>query len=249
MTDQPDLPAYDGDEHTVWDELAAGAALHALEPDEQQLFDLHLETCTRCRRLLDEHDLVAAQLGSLSAGSDELRVPAWDRIAPGVLGHPAAGDELTARRARRRKGSELTGVRRLMAAAAAVVVLAGGGVAAWRLTSSNGPASLCSGVAGCHAIVLRSDADQALVDLVVRGDTATIRPVNMEQPPHGKAYVLWQIGRSHRPWAIGSMAAGSPVTRSLVLPYSRTAAFAVSLESAGNLPAHPHHLLAVGPAS
>ena len=41
-------------EHETFDELAVGWALHALEPEEEELFAVHLPTCSRCRRTVAE---------------------------------------------------------------------------------------------------------------------------------------------------------------------------------------------------
>ncbi|SNS48696.1 Anti-sigma-K factor rskA [Geodermatophilus pulveris] len=40
--------------HEVFDELAVGWALHALEPEDEELFAAHLPTCTRCRQTVAE---------------------------------------------------------------------------------------------------------------------------------------------------------------------------------------------------
>src|SRR4051794_41501635 len=72
-----------------WAELAAGYALHALEPAEEQAFIIHLADCAVCRATLDDHELVAAQLASL-ADDAEAAAPPWSRIRP-VLGAPSEG--------------------------------------------------------------------------------------------------------------------------------------------------------------
>lgn len=41
-------------EHETFDELAVGWALHALEPEDEELFAAHLPTCPRCRRTVSE---------------------------------------------------------------------------------------------------------------------------------------------------------------------------------------------------
>ena len=49
-------------QHALYEELAAGYALSALEPDEEQLFELHLAGCTRCELELAEYTALADQL-------------------------------------------------------------------------------------------------------------------------------------------------------------------------------------------
>ncbi len=55
--------------HTTWEELAAGYALHALEPAEEQAFVDHLGQCAMCERAVGDHELVTAQLAVLSEGA------------------------------------------------------------------------------------------------------------------------------------------------------------------------------------
>ncbi|WP_091382233.1 anti-sigma factor domain-containing protein [Geodermatophilus sp. DSM 45219] len=53
-------------EHETFDELAVGWALHALEPEEEELFAVHLPTCPRCRRTVAETtDVMGALAGDL----------------------------------------------------------------------------------------------------------------------------------------------------------------------------------------
>jgi anti-sigma-K factor RskA len=50
------------DSHTRYEELAAGYALHALEPEDEQLFAEHLAACARCEHDVAEHQATLAQL-------------------------------------------------------------------------------------------------------------------------------------------------------------------------------------------
>src|SRR4051794_11209758 len=114
--------------HEEWEELAAGYVLDALEPDEEHALLTHLATCTECRRVVDEHAFVAAQLGSLSEDSD-VTPPGWASIRSGIVADAAAPVSLDERRMRRRSP-------RLLGAAAAAVLLAGAAVAGWQLASN-----------------------------------------------------------------------------------------------------------------
>lgn len=237
------------EEHRAWDELAAGAALHALEPDEQRLFDLHAADCSRCQADLAAHELVAAQLGSLSAGEpDDAVAPSWAELRGRIVDDPT--DELAA--ARRRHAARSAGSRRLLAGAAAAVVIAAGGVTAWQVTRQTAPGlapSACRGVAGCHAVQLVSSSGVRVADIVVTGDRATVRPKHLAAPPAGDTYVLWQMGRSQTPTPVAAFTGSTPATMTLKFPYSATAAFAVSQEVAGPPPARPTRVLATAPAS
>jgi len=71
------------DEHRVWDELAVGWALHALEPEDETLFAAHLRTCDRCRQTVaDTAEVMAALAADLPQAepSDALR----DRLRTAV---------------------------------------------------------------------------------------------------------------------------------------------------------------------
>jgi anti-sigma-K factor RskA len=48
--------------HADYEQLAAGFALGALEPDDEQVFQRHLEGCPTCRASLREHDELVASL-------------------------------------------------------------------------------------------------------------------------------------------------------------------------------------------
>src|SRR4051794_32995643 len=76
-------------EHEHWDELAAGYALDALEPDEHAEFAAHLPGCSRCRQAVDQHALVAAQLGSLAGDDADLSPPPWKDVRAGVVAEAA----------------------------------------------------------------------------------------------------------------------------------------------------------------
>jgi hypothetical protein len=157
---------------------------------------------------------------------------------------PAEVTDLDARRRRYNVS------RRVLAAAAAVVVVAGGGIAIWRIASSG---SSCSASAGCHEINLDAAGGKELASVVVHNNTVTVTPTNMPAAPVGKVYVLWQQPRNGRatPLSEFKAAPGSAApTGALGAPYSDTAAFAVSLESAaGGPPVVPSNTLASGTAT
>src|SRR4051794_28258471 len=104
-------------EHDHWEQLAAGFALDALEPEERADFTAHLASCAQCRELLDEHSLVAAQLGSLAG--DDVSPPPWSAIRAGVVGEPQRPAEAEVVVLRRRPRFAT------LAAAAAAVAVAG----------------------------------------------------------------------------------------------------------------------------
>jgi anti-sigma-K factor RskA len=229
-------------EHEYWDELAAGHALHALAPDEEVMFLDHLATCQTCAANVSDHEMVAAQLGSIAHYREpDATTPTWESMRAAIVGEPA-GDivDLGERRQRRYDLS-----RRSLSAAAAAIVIAGGGVVAWQLTSG---ATSCVAAKGCHVIELQAAGGKTAASLTVRNATVTMDASSMSAAPIGKTYVLWQQPRDGRATPIKEFTAGagSTVSASLATPYADTQQFAVSLESAGPPPKSPSNLLASG---
>jgi hypothetical protein len=250
------------DEHVEWDELAAGHALDALSPEEELSFTAHLETCARCQASVDDHTLVAAQLGAIAMSDEQLETPSWASIRNAVVGEPQAdaGDDadLPASVADvvdlgdRRRRYDVS--RRVLAAAAAVVVLAGGGIVAWRIQSNGNAAGPgCGTTPGCHTVALDSTSGAQAASLTVQGDVITMIPTHMKPAPAGSEYVLWQQPADGRPIAVKVFTAtGSDAvaTATTGVAYSDTTSFAVSEERSGPVPPKPTTpLLAVGTAT
>jgi anti-sigma-K factor RskA len=226
-------------EHDRWEELAAGHALNALEPEETEAFTAHLAGCERCRRVLADHDFVASQLGTLV--DDQEDAPSWQRIRAGVL--PDVPVSLAEERARRRPP-------RLVAVAASVVLLLAAGVAALLLTdrsrsSQEQVLASCAASTSCHVVHLQGKAD-----VVVTEDTVRLLPKALGAPPAGRVFVLWQLPRAGRPTMIGTLGSTDDGSvgeaHRLALPYDSTAAFGVSAEPASVVPTGPTDVVALG---
>ena len=229
--------------HEKWDELAAGYALDALEPEEHAEFVDHLGTCARCRELVDEHLLVAAQLGSLAG--DDVSPPPWHAVRAGIVGQPPAAADADVVVLRRRPRFAVMG-----AAAAAVAMLAGG-VVAWQLSQSSGPRPLaspaaCRQTANCHVIALDGSAGSPAQLLVHDGRVALV-PTGMPAPPAGSVWALWQLPRGGAPLLLTEFATGRP-SATLKVGFGQTAGFAVSRESARTTPTAPTEVVAAGNA-
>ncbi|HUR52405.1 MAG TPA: anti-sigma factor [Mycobacteriales bacterium] len=238
--------------HEHWEELAAGHALDALEPEETEAFTAHLQGCERCHRVLADHAFVAAQLGSLVEEQDD-DVPSWESIRPLALpvrsAAPAAADDVVVSLAAVRQRRQP----RLLAAAASLLLLAGAGGVALLTTRDNAPnaqqqvLASCSAGSGCHVVHLQGKAD-----LVVAGGTAKLLATSLPAAPSGHVYVLWQLPRDGRPTMVGKLqttGSGSVgEAHPLVLPYDSTAAFGISLEPAATTPTAPTDVVAVGSA-
>jgi anti-sigma-K factor RskA len=229
-------------DHEQWDELAAGYALDALEPEETAVFTDHLRTCELCTEAVADHALVAAQLGTLAGEAGQ--APAWSSVRTGVLGAPVVS--LEERRSRRRLS-----VPQLTSAAAALLVAAGAVV--WTLGGSD-PQSLqdntlaaCSRSSDCHVVALQDKAK-----LVVQGSSVRMLPEHLPAPPTGRVYVLWQLPPGGDMTLVGSLqqtASGAVgEVHDLALPFDRTEAFGLSLEPASGPRIAPSDVVAVGPA-
>jgi anti-sigma-K factor RskA len=226
-------------DHEHWEELAAGHALNALEPEEESAFARHLATCTRCQEVLADHVLVAAQLGSVLDTSD---APSWDRIRQGVVGDTRV---VPIHRARSRRRQVL-----LSSAAAAVLVLAAVLLAVLPGSSRStqqAALSSCAKSAGCHVIRLQDRAT-----LVVQGGSVRVLANRLGPAPADHVYVLWQLPRDGRMTLVGALTETRDGTvgeqHRLALPYTRTAAFGLSVESSHSVPTSPTKVLAVGTA-
>ena len=126
------------DPHDRFDELVAGHALSALEPEDEQLLVAHLPSCAACERALDVHRETLAHLAYAVDAPPPLPDAVWEGIRTDVLASgtpvsfeaepaPAQVVDLTAeRQARRaRRGVALT------SAAAAVALV--GALLAWNV--------------------------------------------------------------------------------------------------------------------
>jgi Anti-sigma-K factor rskA len=234
-------------EHEYWDELAAGYALHGLSPDEEIVFADHLETCEICADSVKDHELVAAQLGSIAhyrEADDD--APSWESMRASIVGaRPEAPVADLAAHRRRYAVS-----RRVLAVAAAVVVVAGGGVATWQLSTGG---TSCSASSGCHMIRLDAAGGTMEASVVVRNRSVTVTPSGMTAAPAGKVWVLWQLPRDGSATPIGAFTTGgntAVTTKGLTAAYSDTEAFAISEENAAAAPySTPSNNLAEGVAS
>jgi hypothetical protein len=110
--------------HEEIEELLGAYALHALDPDEADVVERHLEGCPRCRAEVADHREVATLLGHSGGTAPE---GLWDRIAtqleeappPMRLGLPAEASTVVPLASRRRSNRLVAAA---MGAAAAVVI-------------------------------------------------------------------------------------------------------------------------------
>ena len=127
------------DPHETYDELAAGHALSALEPGDEQAFLTHLGGCARCERALAEHH---ATLAHLAYAPDAAEPPV--ALLQGIRAGVAASGRgvtypqpvsLSAARERRSGQARMQRARGWTAAAAAAAMVVSLG--AWNLALRN----------------------------------------------------------------------------------------------------------------
>jgi hypothetical protein len=203
------------DEHARFEELAAGHALNALEPGDEQVFLAHLAGCAVCERAFAEHLETAAHLAYAAdpvplpdalLGRIRAEVNASGRAMP-----EAPAVSLDAERARRRLPALSRAT--LGAAAAAVLVLA---LLSWNLTLMHGRSAteqradqLASAVSvlehGDRLVPLADESGRSVATAVMEGDRRMSLVVDglPANDRSSSTYVLWQTG------ATGARAVGA----------------------------------------
>lgn len=193
-------------DHARFEELAAGHALSALEPGDEQLFLAHLRTCAACERALAEHRDTAAHL---AYAAPDVELP--DSVLAGIRAEidrsgraastPALPISLDAARTRRRVGM-LPRAWTAVAAAAALVLSLG----VWNASLRHGQAQtqaradrLLSAVQALEQgqRVPLSDESGRPVAYAVMHDSSTVSLVVDGLEPNDRrasTYVLWQTG-------------------------------------------------------
>ena len=190
------------------------------------------------------------------ARSDEAGPGRSDEAGPGRPGEPAPAGR--GRLQPGRPGRPRRPLRVIAAGVAAAAALIAGGVTWAGLTgggSPQPPAASCGPAGTCRQIVLTSAVSHAPAGRVIIADgTAWLVPAGLKADNTARqVYVLWQITGGHTPRAVGSFDVREDGRRpirigALAVPYSRTRAFAVSLEHGRAIPATASHPVALGQA-
>ncbi len=261
-----------GPDHARFDELAAGHALHALDPADERWFLHHARQCPQCQQTLADYADVAAELVELTPAAEPS-----PQLGPRILAAALADDPLDDHRDTRgagqvpnRPGTEAVPdapavpLRRhprprwlkVAAAAAAVTVIGAGTWAGLAASSGNSPPqplAACGHPSTCPQVLLTGTATHRTAARVTVADgTAWLQPAGLPADDTGRQiYVLWQVTPGHAPLPIGSFdirpGADLPIrVGTLAAPYHSTMAFAVSIEPGRVIPARPSHLVAQG---
>jgi anti-sigma-K factor RskA len=221
-------------DHEAFDELAVGWALHALEPDDEAAFALHLPDCPRCARTVaDTQDVMAALAADLPQAepSDGLRhrlraaveqteqvrrppvpPPARPRGAVPAGGGPPVGDDVAVPRPRLAAVRERGWAIALAAAVAAVV-----GLGIWNVAIDSDRDRAVAAAAEQSAlleellqpgsqVVAQLDQDGKHVATVVARDDA-VQVVSQGLAVNDETvqtYVLWGVRGDGAPDALGT---------------------------------------------
>ena len=241
--------------HQDWEEIAAGHALGALEPDDEQRFEAHLRTCAECRQVLLDTEAVMAELAlapeqatpppelksrllaAIHDASDEPRMMAV-----------SSPDTLEIIRRRRSARAALTAHWVRLSAAASVILLAVIAAGVWTLHSGNAQQDP-------QFVALQTSAgktDLATVELL--GDRAWVIPTAMpDNDSADSQYVLWAVPPHGDPVAIGGfdVEAGHAVVAvgHVRQTLASVAAFAISKESGRTVPDKPTDVVGSGKVS
>jgi hypothetical protein len=217
------------DAHARFEELAAGHALHALEPEDEQAFVAHLAGCARCERDLAEHQTTLAHLAYAPEAAEP--PPALlDGIRSGVLSSgrgasfpepasapaPASLDDARRRReaSRLRRAGTWTGV----AAAAALVVSLGVWNTSLRQERDEQAAwsdRLASAVSQLRdpstaTVPLEGEGGEVVAVALVRGTDMSLVVDGLPVNDDGTTYVLWGESRYGDRRAVGSFDVREP---------------------------------------
>ena len=209
------------DTHTVFSELAAGHALYALEPEDEQVFLAHLAGCAACERDVAEHRETLAHL-AYAADADEPPPSLLEGIRAGVresgrastYAEPVSLEQARTRRERRRGDApRLRRAATWVGAAAAFALV--GSLAVWNTALQRDQderdldyQALVSQIAedGAQTVQLKSESgDEVLVVAIVQdGEMSLV--VNGLAPNDADAtsYVLWGRNEMGGVRAVGS---------------------------------------------
>jgi hypothetical protein len=264
--------------HEMWDELAVGHALDALEPEDEQTFLRHLRGCDLCARTLDQMRAVGAQLGhaaepaepppalreAIMAGIRESERPPIDvpDAVTRLAGRPASGRR---RRTEAGAGSTRGGPATwtwLRVAAAVVAVVA---LATWNvlLRADNSVKSTAIATRNeflrelthpdATRVLLRGN-DGAAATVVLRDGHVAMSEQGLEPTTAADTYVLWWADSTSSMKAVGAMeVSGGDLNVFVGIPASidpkALRAFAISRENGKKPPLSPSAPLLLGEVS
>jgi anti-sigma-K factor RskA len=217
--------------HSDYEELAAGFALGALEPDEEQAFQRHLEGCPACKTSVREFEELTS---SLAYSTPQVEPPASLRAAI------RRKTGLTLRRRAARMVGSWRGGRVMVRAVAAAGVLALFALLLWNLALRDQHELDRARVAALEAAV-RTVNDRAASRVTLSGlaaddgaqatvlassgqDRGVLVVEGLPQLPAGRVYELWSLPRGD-----ASQATRAAVFRFRDQPGVRAVQFSVNI--------------------
>lgn len=244
--------------HELYEELAAGLALDALEPQDEELFLAHVAGCARCERELAEHRATAAEL---AYGAGAVRVPEGmlGRLHAALVAESGAGVFDPASRSSgavrlsevRRRRRPSAAVLAAAAAAVLVAVLAGSNVAlrqarVEQVAASDGLSRVVETLSAANGrnVPLIDGQRHVAAVAVVQGDHVSLVVEGMDPNEDGTTYVLWEQSRSGGVRAVRAFDVhdgGVEVVRDMPLTDGAdgAAGFAITHEQGEVAPARP----------
>lgn len=253
--------------HAAWDELAAGYAVSALEPEEEHAFLDHLKGCDVCRATLESLREVAGELAYAAEPAEppaDLRARILDSAAaerPAIFGRTPPAQPRQQRAKARRVWQPTFTLATLATAAAVVAVLALGG---WNLALRNDldakddavqrrTAALQCLASESRQFRLTSPSGQAATTCLA-GGSAYVVADNIDRNDTGSSvYVLWWMDAKNALHAVERFDVEREGTAVFELPLDVTptdvVAMAISLEPGRRLPQQPTQRVASGGAT
>ena len=260
-------------DHAAWDELAAGYAVNALEPEEEQAFTGHLRTCDRCKATLAELHEVTGQLAYAAEPAEppaDLGRRILDAAAaerPAVFGAtPPARYAAPARRDKRRSGGRVwQPTFRLATLASAAAVVGALTLTFWNLSlrgdnraqqsalDRRSEALACLAAPESQKYRLSATTGQRATTCLAGGSAYVVADRLDRNDAATSNYVLWWMDAQSVPHAVERFDVAGGGTAVFRLPMDvapgEVTAMAVSLEPGTELPREPTRVIATGNAT
>jgi anti-sigma-K factor RskA len=219
--------------------LAAAYALDALDADERDRFEAHLDDCETCRRDVADFAATAVRLaeGAAVAPPSDLR----DRVMAGVATTrqlpPVVGAPVSSLAARARRFAP--GM--LLAVAAAIVLIAVGAVV---LVSQRGGSGIDDLIAAPDVVVRTLDGSPGTIQIAWSPgrDRVAFIGNGLPEPAEGFVYELWAIADG-TPVPSGLFDPSDGKVRALADVDVDAVAWGVTIEPAGGSPAPTGEIL------
>ncbi|HEX4015650.1 MAG TPA: anti-sigma factor [Frankiaceae bacterium] len=265
----------DPTDHTEYEALAAGYALHALEPEDEQQLSVHLLTCSACARLVAD----TAALGSaftgllgpeepppglreriLAAAAAEPRRTDVEVVPAEPVTRPARSEAVTPPVVIARPGRPRRRVReRFLVGALAAAIGVGVAVPVTLAASNHGASSTTNDAlaqallqANAHEVTLKGTTGTSLAKAVLSDQGVYLLADGLPVNDRSRSvYVLWAANAAgqRQPVATFDVRSGSPVQLTASkLPFSSTQIhqLAISYEPGRSAPTQPSDVVLSG---